>query len=454
LTKIGGNTLTFGGTSTFSGSLLVSTGIAQIGSAGTLEFASTGGLVGNLTNDGVLRFNNSVDRIVTGTISGTGSLVKVGAYNLTLPGATYTGATTISAGSLTVNGALSTSQITNSGTFTWSAGTTTFSGTLSGNGKSLLTSTSAVTLTLGSGAVFSGSNIQIGSNVTLSISAGATLPGSIEVLSGGKLTLATGAGNVFGSTAKLTITGGSVDLKGNTVSFGTLAMAGGSLTSSGSSATISYGTLTGGTTNISNVTLPSAVVIASTILAGGTFKQMAGGSLGGTFSSGTYSQILLQPTSSGTITLDGTVIAGTSVIASSGSGALTLQVQAPVLTPLFYIQSGVNATLLSGASLSTTGTLQVGGNVGLAGQSLAFGKVILAGGSLSGGTMASGSLAATFGSLGTTLGAGFGNITKTDTGILTISGSSAAYAGTLQLSAGTVKLGNSAALGSTGRVVF
>ncbi|MEI7773832.1 MAG: autotransporter-associated beta strand repeat-containing protein, partial [Verrucomicrobiota bacterium] len=80
LTKLGTNILTFGGTSTFSGSLLVSTGTAQVGSGGTLEFASAGGLVGNLVNNGVLRFNNSADRTVTGTISGTGSLVKVGAY--------------------------------------------------------------------------------------------------------------------------------------------------------------------------------------------------------------------------------------------------------------------------------------------------------------------------------------------------------------------------------------
>ena len=447
LTKLGTNTLTFGGSSTFSGSLVVNGGIAQIGSAGTFEFASAGGLVGDLVNDGVLRFNNSADRTVTGAISGTGSLVKVGAYNLTLPGATYTGATTISAGSLTVKGALSTSQITNSGTFNWSPTTSVFTGSLSGTGKTILTSTSAVTLTLGTLGVtptFDG-NIQIGNNVTLSISAGVKLPGSIEVLSGGKLTLATGAGNVFGSTAKLTIdSGGSVDLKGNTVSFGTLTMVGGSLTSSGSVAAISDGTLTGGTTNISNVTLPGTVVITSTILAGGTFKQMAGGSLGGTFSSGTYSQILLQPTGGASITLDGTVNAGTSVIASSGSGAFTLQVQAPVLTPLFYIQSGVSATLLSGASLSTTGTLQVGGNVGLAGQSLAVGALSLSGGSITGGTLTAASIAAGTGTVTAVL-SGSGTFTKTTSGTVTLSGANA-LSGLMDLQAGLVRLTGSGSL--------
>jgi fibronectin-binding autotransporter adhesin len=448
LTKLGTNILTFGGASTLSGSLLVSEGIAQIGSAGTLEFAATGGVVGDLVNNGVLRFNNSTDRTVVGTISGTGSLVKVGVYNLTLPGATYTGATTISAGSLTVKGALSTSQITNSGTFNWSPTTSVFTGSLSGSGQTILTSTSAVTLTLGTLGYtpsFDG-NIKIGDNVTLSISAGAKLPGSIEVLSGGKLTLATGAGNVFGSTAKLTIdTGGSVDLKGNTVSFGTLTMAGGSLTSSGSAATVSsYGTLTGGTTNISNVTLPGTTVISSTILAGGTFKQMAGGSLGGTFSSGTYSQILLQPTGGASITLDGTVNAGTSVIASSGSGAFILQVQAPVLTPLLDIQSGVNATLLSGASLSTTGTLQVGGNVGLAGQSLAVGVLSLNGGSLTGGNLTAASIAAGSGTVTTVL-SGSGTFTKTTGGTVTLSGANT-LSGLMDLQAGLVQLAGSGSL--------
>ncbi|MEI7773512.1 MAG: autotransporter-associated beta strand repeat-containing protein [Verrucomicrobiota bacterium] len=348
---------------------------------------------------------------------------------------------------------MSTSQITNSGTFNWSPTTSVFTGSLSGSGQTILTSASAVTLTLGTlgyTPTFDG-NIQIGSNVTLLISAGVKLPGTIRLLSGGKLTLATGAGNVFGLTAKLTIeTGGVVDLSGNTVSFGALTGSGSLISSSIQPGTVTSGTSDSGALRFSNV---GALVTIGT-LQDGVYIRQAGGSLGTAFASGGTSQILFQPTGGASITLDGTVNAGTSVIASGSYGALILQVQAPVLTPLFDIQSGVNATLLSGASLSTTGTLQVGGNVGLAGQSLAFGKVILAGGSLSGGTMASGSLAAKFGSLGTTLGAGFGNITKTDTGILTISGSSAAYAGTLQLSAGTVRLGNSAALGSTGRVVF
>ena len=231
-------------------------------------------------------------------------------------------------------------------------------------------------------------------------------------------------------------------------------MSGGSLYSSLGQASLTYGTLTSGTAGIaSSVTLPAFSVLTGTILTGGTY-QLYSGSLG-TVSGGT-SEILLKPLSgAGTITVDSAVTAGTSIIAASNVGSsLGLNVQAPVATPLFDIQSGVNATFLSGGSFSNTGTLQIEGNVALSGKSFTFQKVALYGGSLSGGTLASGSLSATSGTLGATLGASFGNITKTGSGILTLSGSSASYAGTLQVSAGTVKLGNSSALGSSGRVSF
>ncbi|MEI6872891.1 MAG: autotransporter-associated beta strand repeat-containing protein, partial [Verrucomicrobiota bacterium] len=458
LTKIGVNTLFFSGSSTMSGSLIVSPeGTAQIAQGGTMTFNQSGALDGNLVNNGVLRFSNSVDRTIAGAISGTGALVKLSGNNLTFAnGASYTGATTISAGSLIVKGGFASAQISNSGTFNWSpTSDTTYTGTISGSGTTILTSASSVKLTLGSGSnVGAGGALQIGNNVTLSISTGVTLPGSITVLSGGKLELASGAFNVFdSSTTKLTInTGGIADLKGNTVSLGTLAMNGGSLYSSLGQAVLTFGTLAAaGTSGITaSVTLPAFVAYTGTVLDGGTY-QLYTGSLG-TVSGGT-SQILLKPLSgAGSITVDGTVTAGTSIIAASSGATLGLTVQAPVTTPLFDIQSGVNATFLSGGSFSNTGTLQIEGNVALSGKSFNFQNVALNGGSLYGGTLASGSLSATSGTLGATLGAAFGNLVKAGSGVLTISGPSTAYAGSLQVTAGTVKLGNSAALGSTGRV--
>ncbi|MCX8510215.1 MAG: immunoglobulin domain-containing protein, partial [Chthoniobacteraceae bacterium] len=359
LTKLGPNTLTFGGTSTFSGSLQASVGVTTISSTGTFEFTSTGGLVGNLTNDGVLRFNNSADRTVAGTISGTGSLVKVGTYNLTLPGSTYTGTTTISAGSLTVKGALSTSQISNAGTFNWSPTNSVFTGSLSGSGKTILSSTSAMTLTLGTLGVtptFDG-NIQIGSNVTLAVNAGARLPGSIEVLSGGAISLATGVGNVFGSTAKLTVNGGVVDLKGNTVSVGSLTLLnGGTFISSSGTAKITF---SGGTLSVA----PSSLVITSqpqsqTVIAGSSavFSISASGTgplsyqwkkdgttilTGGT--SSTYTIPAATATNAGSYSV---VVTNSSGGVSSGSATLTVN------TPVSITSQPASVTVTNGSSAS------------------------------------------------------------------------------------------------------
>ena len=359
LTKIGVNTLTFGGTSMFSGSLQASAGITTISSTGTFEFTSTGGLVGNLTNEGVLRFNNSADRTVAGTISGTGSLVKVGASNLTLPGSTYTGATTISSGSLTVKGALSTSQISNSGTFNWSPTNSVFTGSLSGSGKTILTSTSTVTLTLGTlgyTPTFDG-NIQVGSNVTLAVNAGARLSGSIEVLSGGAVSLASSVGSVFGSTTKLTVNGGVVDLKGNTVSVGSLTLLnGGTFISSSGTAKITF---SGGTLSVA----PSSLVITSqpqsqTVVAGSSalFSVSASGTgplsfqwkkdgstilTGGT--SSTYTIPAATTANAGSYSV---VVTNSSGSVSSGSATLTVN------TPVSITSQPASVTVTSGSSAS------------------------------------------------------------------------------------------------------
>ena len=359
LTKLGTNMLTFGGTSTFSGSLQASAGITTISSTGTFEFTSTGGLVGNLTNNGVLRFNSSADRTVAGTISGTGSLVKVGASNLTLPGSTYTGATTISSGSLTVKGALSTSQISNSGTFNWSPTNSVFTGSLSGSGKTILTSTSTVTLTLGTlgyTPTLDG-NIQVGSNVTLAVNAGARLSGSIEVLSGGAVSLASGVSSVFGSTTKLTVNGGVVDLKGNTVSVGSLTLLnGGTFISSSGTAKITF---SGGTLSVA----PSSLVITSqpqsqTVVAGSSalFSVSASGTgplsfqwkkdgstilTGGT--SSTYTIPAATAANAGSYSV---VVTNSSGSVSSGSATLTVN------TPVSITSQPASVTVTSGSSAS------------------------------------------------------------------------------------------------------
>ncbi|MEI7864523.1 MAG: autotransporter-associated beta strand repeat-containing protein [Chthoniobacterales bacterium] len=99
LTKTGNGTLTLAGSNTQSGGTLISQGTLQIGSGGT-----SGSLATAVTNNGTLAFNRSDDITQSTAISGSGSLVKLGAGTLYLAASNgYTGATTISGGALSIS---------------------------------------------------------------------------------------------------------------------------------------------------------------------------------------------------------------------------------------------------------------------------------------------------------------------------------------------------------------
>ena len=100
-----------------------------------------------MANGITLTTGDSGDDTVSGIISGAGSLTKAGSGTLTLSAAnTYTGDTTISAGTLTVSGTLAdTTDGINSGTYDVDATDTIQS--LSGSGSVELAS--GITLTIG-----------------------------------------------------------------------------------------------------------------------------------------------------------------------------------------------------------------------------------------------------------------------------------------------------------------
>ena len=96
LTKNGAGTLTLSAANTYTGGTTINAGTLQIGSGGT-----TGSVIGNITDNAALAFNRSDTATYDGVVSGTGSLTQAGTGTLILTGDnTYTGATTISAGTL------------------------------------------------------------------------------------------------------------------------------------------------------------------------------------------------------------------------------------------------------------------------------------------------------------------------------------------------------------------
>jgi autotransporter-associated beta strand protein len=107
LTKTGAGTLTLANANTYSNGVTVSAGTLAIGNGGT-----TGSVSGNIVNNAKVTFNRSNSLTYGNTISGTGSLTKTGAGVLTLSSAnTYSGPTTVSAGTLNLTGSLVNSAV-------------------------------------------------------------------------------------------------------------------------------------------------------------------------------------------------------------------------------------------------------------------------------------------------------------------------------------------------------
>lgn len=121
--KTGIGTQTFTGANTYTGGTTISGGTLQVGNGGT-----SGSIAGDVTNNGSLVFNRSNDfPTFAGTISGSGSVTKLGAGALNLTAAnTYGGGTTVFAGTLTVNN--TTGSATGTGAVTVSGATAVLGG--------------------------------------------------------------------------------------------------------------------------------------------------------------------------------------------------------------------------------------------------------------------------------------------------------------------------------------
>ncbi len=105
LTKLGPNTLTLTGTSTYLGPTTVSAGTLQLGDGATSSHdgaLSTSGI--NIGNGAGLIYNQVANRTVNYAINGPGTVTKLGTNKLTLTGVTtYAGPTFVTGGTLALN---------------------------------------------------------------------------------------------------------------------------------------------------------------------------------------------------------------------------------------------------------------------------------------------------------------------------------------------------------------
>ena len=166
LVKIGAGSLTLSGSNGYTGGTTIAAGALQVGSGGS--GASIGGTSGVLDN-GSLIFNHADGVTFPQIISGSGSLTQTGAGILTLLGSnTYSGGTTISAGTLQVGNGGSgasiggTGNVLNNGSLIFNHGdAVVFPQVISGSGG--LTQAGAGLLTLlGSNTYSGGTTIAAG----------------------------------------------------------------------------------------------------------------------------------------------------------------------------------------------------------------------------------------------------------------------------------------------------
>ena len=130
LTKIGSGTLTLTGTNSYDGGTTVS--------GGRLVATTSQSLLTDVVNNAELEFvTNGGNYSFSGTISGTGSLIKSGSEQLNLEGAnTYSGGTIVAAGTLVGSAASLQGPIVNRGIVAFGFdGDGTYAGVISGSGS-------------------------------------------------------------------------------------------------------------------------------------------------------------------------------------------------------------------------------------------------------------------------------------------------------------------------------
>ena len=200
LEKKGSGTWTLTGGSSYSGSVSINAGTLAISGSslgsgaltfngGTLQNTAAVTLSNTITLNTVSVFQADADLALAGAISGTGSLSKQGNGNLILSGANlYSGGTTVSAGTLSVNGSIVGSTTVNSGGILGGSGSvgsvTLASGGILAPGNSIGTLTVNGDLTFGAGSIYRIEVDAAGANDKTVVNGNVTLAGTVDVRAG------------------------------------------------------------------------------------------------------------------------------------------------------------------------------------------------------------------------------------------------------------------------------
>ena len=484
---LAGGTQTLSGTNTYSGGTTLNGGVLTVSSDGNLG-KSTGGLTFNggtlatsaafsSARDIALQGNGTVQAgaalTLSGTISGSGRLTKAGSGTLTLSGTnTYGGGTTIDAGTLKVSadnnlGAATGNLTFNGGTLNNTAafssaraialqgdGTLqtsanlTLSGVISGGGD--LTKTGSSTLTLSGVDTYTGATdiaagtLALSGTGSVADSSGVTADGTFDIsatTSGASIASLGGSGTVALGARTLTLSNAAGSFSGVIGGTGGLTVAGGSQTLSGANTYSGATSISAGTLKLSGT---GSVADSSGVTVDGTFD------ISGTTAGATIASL----DGSGTVTL--------------GSKALTLSNAAGSFGGVI---GGTGGLVLAGGNQTLGGTNTYTGGTTLAGGVLtvssdtnlggAAGDLVFNGGALATSSAFTSARGVTLQGNGTLqtdadLGlsgviSGSGDLTKTGSGKLTLSGINI-YTGTTDISAGTLALSGAGSVADSSTV--
>ncbi len=415
--------------------------------AGTLALAGSGSIASSsqvdLATGGILDISQTTAgaavRTLGNTVGGTGT-VSLGSRQLDITNGSTSFAGTIqdgglgggTGGSLRVSGG----SFTVAGANTYTGGTTVSAGTLSLATGATLGATTGSTSVAG-GTLDLGGTSQTQNGVTLS--AGGTLSNGSLAVTGTGTAVSSSGGTIdgLGGSTGVTVTSGTTTLKGSnaytgatTIDSGATLQAGAANALPGSSAVTDLGTLNlagfggsiaslAGTSSSALVTNSSTTAAALSV--GDSSSTSFAGVLGG--------KLALTKQGSGTLTLSGanTYTGGTTV----NAGTLSLSTGAT-------LGATSNALAVSGGTLDLGGTTQT-----------QDGGLVLTGGTIQNGTLSvsghpdsvqAGSISAVL--------AGSAGLDKTGSGQVTLSGANT-YTGGTTVAAGTLQLSGSATLGAT-----